>query len=209
MNTSGLVNYWPLVGGNTRDFIAQSDLFACINMTFVADRFGNPNSAIYLNNGFCKAPPGVYFSLTLTVMGWLKIVQPTSWSRFFDFGNGPAVDVVVLTICADLNPKPVLGLYSTNQTLVHLVSSFIFNLNQWYHLATVHDAVNSYIYINGVLSASQATNHRVNAVVRMNNFIGKSNWAGDANANAIFDDIRIYNRGLSGQEILNEMVSFN
>ena len=47
------------------------------------------------------------------------------------------------------------------------------------------------------------------SINRTNCFIGKSNWVADANANSLFDDIRIFNRGLTQSEIQTVMNTYS
>ena len=56
-----------------------------LNGSFAPDRFGNANSALYLNNGYAMAPPGIYFDCTIgfTVMTWIKVISPSVNSRIF------------------------------------------------------------------------------------------------------------------------------
>jgi hypothetical protein len=57
----GLINYWPIYSSLTTDMIGNKDLYNPVNANFSSDRFGNINSAIYLNNGYYQVPSGVYF----------------------------------------------------------------------------------------------------------------------------------------------------
>jgi hypothetical protein len=41
-------------------------------------------------------------------------------------------------------------------------------------------------------------------ILRTSNYIGKSNWATDSNANAISDEFKIYQGVLSSNDIMNE-----
>jgi hypothetical protein len=43
-----------------------------------------------------------------------------------------------------------------------------------------------------------------NNVTRDSSFVGKSNWAQDKNANAIYDEIKIFDRALNSFEILED-----
>ncbi len=53
----GLVNYWPF-NGNGNDLIGSANLYGGVNIEWVPDRFGRPNSAVYLNTGHFLAPSG-------------------------------------------------------------------------------------------------------------------------------------------------------
>ena len=66
---------------------------------------------------------------------------------------------------------------------------------------------NGYIYINAQQTASGPMTRPRN-VVRVNNHIGRSDlYPIDPNANAVIDDLRIFNRALDLNEITNLMNS--
>lgn len=81
-------------------------------------------------------------------------------------------------------------------------------LNQWVHLAAVMDDDKAFFYINGVLQGSASGWPSVLPVNRSFCFIGRSNmYPNDQDADAYFDEIRIYNRTLSETEI-NDVMNF-
>ena len=85
-----------------------------------------------------------------------------------------------------------------------LITSSVINLNQWYFVSFVLSGTTGYIYFNG----SQVGNGTLNVpnnIQRTRNYIGKSNFASsDANADAIYDEIKIYQVALAPAEIINE-----
>ena len=42
----------------------------------------------------------------------------------------------------------------------------------------------------------------ISDVARTKNYLGKSNWNGDSNVHAIFDDMKVFNRALTSDMIL-------
>jgi hypothetical protein len=79
----------------------------------------------------------------------------------------------------------------------------IINLNQWYFISFVLNGTTGYIYVNGkqvVIGPLQIPNNEI----RTNNYIGKSNSVHDSNADAIYDEIKIFKGALSSNDILNE-----
>jgi hypothetical protein len=93
-----LINYWPM--SNLSDLVGGANLFGGGNYSFVSDRFGSPNSAIYFNKGYLQVPEGVYFSGDFTVTAWIFLKSYQSWSRIFEFGNGRDSDNVGLAMNA-------------------------------------------------------------------------------------------------------------
>ncbi len=45
---------------------------------------------------------------------------------------------------------------------------------------------------------------QTNDLTRTTNYIGKSNWATNPNADAIYDEFKIYQGALSSSDIMNE-----
>jgi hypothetical protein len=89
-----------------------------------------------------------------------------------------------------------------------LKSSTTLKLNTWVHIAVVLKDTLANIYLNGILDSSgQLLKPR--HVTRTSNFIGKSNWAHDPNTDASFDEIKIFNRALFIEEIIEEAKSIN
>jgi hypothetical protein len=188
------------------DYIGHSDMIVGANAALDSDRFKNPKSALYLNSGYCTVPPGVYFNGSFTITAWVKKVQTTNQNRLLDFGNG-RIENVIFSITSSTNSKPYLAIGQTIGWSGPLASSSALGSGVWTHLASVFNGSNAYIYLNGTLTMSESgiTVHPDN-IVRQDCFIGRSSWyPGDQDANAYFDDIKIYNRALSSQEIVQDM----
>ena len=81
-------------------------------------------------------------------------------------------------------------------------SSSIINLNQWFFISFVLNGTTGFIYINGNQVATGTLNVSNNQT-RTNNYIGKS----DLNADAIYDEFKIYKEALSSNDILKEYQS--
>jgi hypothetical protein len=77
-------------------------------------------------------------------------------------------------------------------------------LNQWAHLAATLSNGTGRIYINGTLVGSGPLN-TPDVVARTNNFLGRSNWGADAYADAIFEEVRLWNVARSPAELAATM----
>jgi len=190
-----LTNYWSM--SNLSDIISGSDLYGGSNYSFTTDRFGNNNSAIYFNNGFLQVPNGSYFSGDFTIMTWIYLISYQYSIRIMDFGNGAYNNNVYLAIGSKYSPDKSIdmGIYSSSSSGNEFSSVAALNLNQWYHIAVVLSVDTAYAYINGVQDTSGFLLSPV-SVTRTSNYIGKSNWPYDSNANAIYDEIKIFNGAL-------------
>jgi hypothetical protein len=202
--TTGLVLHYPM-NGNANDASGGGNGGTLQGgVTAMADRFGNASSALQFNgtNGHITVPSGVYFNGgNFTVTAWVRKNANNNWSRLFDFSNGQANNNVLLAISSGTSGRPISQIYS-GTTAGNQVSSPVTALtnNQWELLTYTWSNQAARIYINGILRGQGTQVNPVN-VVRTINYIARSAWAGDAYANAGFDDFRIYNRVLTHNEI--------
>jgi len=195
-----LVDYWPM--SSLKDIAPWgngANLYSGLSYSFTTDRFGNANSAIYFNSGYLQVPSGIYFGGDFTFSAWINLKSHQSYSRIIDFGNGYSNDNVILSF-DNTNPNLFLTIFS-GATQSDLYSSIVLQLNQWYHVALVLSGTNAFIYINGVITAS-GTMLVPNSIQRTANYIGKSNGQ-NPNADAIYDEIQIYQGAMSSADILS------
>jgi hypothetical protein len=197
-----LINHWPM--SNLSDIVGKADLYNGFNYSFVSDRFCTPNSAIYFRNGFLQVPEGVYFSGDFTVTAWIYLKSFKMWQRIIDFGNGELNENVLLAMIRTTS-KIHASVYEFS-SCKGLDISDIIELNKWYFISLVLNGKKGYIYVDGNLFASGPL-LRPNDVLRKNNYIGKSNWPSDSNADAIYDEIKIYKGALSPNSIISSYYS--
>jgi hypothetical protein len=189
---------------NLTDVIGGANLYRGFNYSFFPDRFSTPNSAIYFNRGYLQVPAGAYFSGDFTVTAWIYLKSYQYYSRIFDFGNGQENDNVLLAMVD--RTSQMIGFSS--KTCIK-TSPPIINLNEWYFISFVLNGTTGYIYVNGNQVVTGPL-HIPNNILRTNNYIGKSNWANNSNADAIYDEIKIYNQALTSIEISRQYsVSWN
>ena len=174
--------------------------------SFVADRSGNVNSAVYLNSGYYSAPPGVYFRGDHTVAVWAKVISISTWDKIIDFGCGTDADNVFLSISDGGSRNPVSTVYRSSTMIQLALSRSTIQLSIWTHLAHTYSSNTCKLYLDGTLTAT-ASCSAPRAVIRSNCYVGKSNKDGDGLLNAHIDELRIYNRTLNITEI-NQLMGF-
>lgn len=158
-------------------------------------------NALDLDGGinYVTVPPAVYFSGDFTIECWIYPKNFGNWSRIIDFGNGAGSNNVLLAYSYGTSGAPGLFVegtqFAASQTLI---------LNQWSHIAATLKGNTATIYINGISAGSATFPSPVN-ITRNNCYIGKSNWNGDPNANAIFDELRIWNTAKTQLDIQSSM----
>jgi hypothetical protein len=192
-------NYWPM--NNLSDVTGGADLFGGSNYSFVQDRFGSPNSAIYFNNGYLQVPKGVYFSGDFTFTAWILLKSKRTASRFFEFSNGAANDNVIFYMY--IASSKIRGITYNGSSSLNILTSSIIDLNKWYFVAFVLSGTTGYIYVNGNQVAT-CTLYVPNKIIRTSNYIGRSINASSPYADAIYDELKIYQIALSSDKIMIE-----
>ena len=141
----------------------------------------------------------INYSQGLTIEVWVRYNSFKNWSRIVDFGNGAPSDNILL-----LNP----GMSNTLMFQIHRgtaaqniqVDGFL-ELGKWTHIAVTQDpSGGTKIYKNGQLIQS-GTCQLPNSVNRTMNYIGRSNWAGDAYFDGQMAEFRLWNRSRTEAEI--------
>ena len=82
--------------------------------------------------------------------------------------------------------------------------NYFLELGAWYHLGFVIQGTTGYFYVNTTEIKRSSFSAAPN-VTRTKNFIGRSNYE-DTDANATYDDIKIYEGVLTQTEIHNEFL---
>jgi len=186
---------------NLVDVVSGANLFGGVSYSFVPDRFCSPNSAIYFNKGYLQIPEGVYFPGDFTLTAWIYLKSYQFNSRIFDFGSLQTSDNVVLAMLG--NTSQMNGKIYKGTVNLNFQTFSIINLNQWYFISFVFTGTTQFIYLNGNQLAT-GNLYGQNNINKIGNYIGKSNWGTDLNADAIYDELKIYQGALSSNEIINE-----
>lgn len=156
-----------------------------------------------LRKGYLTVESNVYFYTQLSITVWVKAIVMNSWARIIDFGRGEGVDNVFLGYTDGTSGKPVFGIVNSTSS-AYTVSDTNLNIGQWAFVAATYDGTNGRIFINGLMTSFLAL-PVPDIVMRISNFIGKSNWAADGPADLDVFDVRIYNRALTESEIMSIM----
>jgi fibronectin-binding autotransporter adhesin len=152
-------------------------------------------------------------------------VNPTSqnWTRLMDFGtnagngeitapggstSGRGYFMIAAQVGTDLEHSRIEVLNVANVGSAgtigsRLVAEVARNAKAYSHYTATWDEASNQIkfYLNGVLAGSYTVAHKMNAVVDVNNWLGRSAWSGDNNMGGAFREFRIYNRVLSDAEV--------
>lgn len=212
---NGLKNYWP-IRNDLYDWPGSMNMYPGPSMaaggsvSLSQDKFGNINGSIFLNNGYYQVPSGIYFDGSFSILAWVKLNSKVSGMKLIDFSNGNGVNTVAIQLIDPVNKTVPSFISNTNMGNTAVTTSFTFNMSQWYHVAGVMDGLNAYLYVDGSLVGSTTGPALVPAVNRTQCYFGRSSYyPGDKDANAYFDEIKIYNRALSLTDIQNDINMFS
>jgi arabinan endo-1,5-alpha-L-arabinosidase len=202
---ASIINYWPVEAHN-QDLIETAHLQTVQNRIWANDRFDSPLSSMRITDStnYLMAPPRVYFSGDLTVTVWAKPNGFRGWGRIIDFGNGQEQDNIIFSVNNGNANSPAFVVRIIDQ-VYHFDSPRPIPLNQWSFLAATLSGTTLKIFINGIQTNIITDAYIPRNVLRSVNYIGKSHWVADAYANADFDELKIHNRALSQQEIIDTM----
>ncbi len=223
MPTNGLVGWWPFTG-NANDLSGNGNNGTVNGATLTTDRFGNTNAAYSFDgvNDFISIPDNnsLDFTTTYTISVWVQIPDYSTPQFPNGSGNTDAVRTIlgkprgagwqtgysINSVYQDLsNNCSHVNHNGTSQTFV--VSNAPLPLNTWINIIAVKTPTNISLYRNGVLE--QTTNTTLTLINSSEPlYIGKEftntapvDWYRWFKGKA--DDIGIWNRALTQQEVTN------
>lgn len=166
----------------------------------VAGKLGNA-LALCGDGEYVTLPSGIVSNLTdFTVSAWVNPAQNSTWSRVFDFGNGPGANMFLT-----LNSGSQLRFAITNGgggAEQRINGTGTLPLNTWSHVAVTLSGSTGTLYVNGqaVGTNPDMTLNPSSLGVTTQNWIGKSQYS-DPQLDGSVDDFQIYSRALSGNDV--------
>jgi hypothetical protein len=203
--TNGLVGWWPF-NGNANDESGNGNHGTVNGATLTTDRDGKPNSAYSFdgksNNITVKENPG-FESNILSVSFWIRVsnLSPNGRIRSDLISKGVSQSMGGYQWVTQLeklgNIRTNLFLNNGEKTFNSIATLQSYN---WVYITRVWDGNISLVYINSVLDQS---NILANGLLKSGDgnlyFGGCTFW--NQFYNGYLDDIAIYNRALTQQEI--------
>lgn len=209
--------YYPLTNGSYADSSGHNRNLRGLNgITFGTDKSGTANNALLFDgvNDYAVIDSGIYLPAGDFAISFLMNPQKTIGGRIFNKANfndakGSSINFGFdddnanskLTFAISNNPNICSSLWAPN-TASNLYTNTVLSTNTWYSVVAEHKAGIMRVYLNGQLISANASQNA--------SFIPCSNaplyfgiwWLGDFKAyKGTLDNIRVYNRALSYQEI--------
>lgn len=164
------------------------------NNSFVADRNGNANSALYINNYISATIPNLPYGnlIPASVSVWVKMTN-SGGGYIYTYGLSPNAS------SGFINSTEIIAFGPGGNFALNNLSN---NVNEWYHLVFTYDGQASRIYRNGTLLGAWDRNWNI---VNNNNLFSLGKFPGsDTNYfEGNVDDLKIYPYALSQTEINN------
>lgn len=153
---------------------------------------------------------GAIWEKGITLCAWVKFDSENYYERIVDFSNGAPGDEGGLPIwfgrenvTNDLAMESWInsdGMQARGTGKVIATGAILNGVLQHYSATIVNDTMR--LYVNGIMVAEKKGNPILN-VGRSTNHIGRSTWyCNDPDFSGFIDEVRIYNRALSPEEIM-------
>ncbi|PBQ30854.1 hypothetical protein CNR22_03380 [Sphingobacteriaceae bacterium] len=182
--------------------------------TLIADRFGNEKSAVFL-----RGDPACYLSLgtssllkspNITISFWVNLYRRNYLGRgnthnpMITIKNGPGEDFINAITFFYIPDMDHVGAVSTKDSTdeVAVVDEEPFQFNKWYHYVIICNTDYLALYTNGTLRQKTEKNFETKFLASDSLVIGHSaSKKNERMSIGTFDDIQIFHRSLSDQEI--------
>ena len=200
--TNGLAGFWPF-NGNANDESGNGNNGTVNGATLTSDRNGNSNSAYSFNS----------IASNFIQCGNINIPQNDTMSISFwfncniDFGGN---EVICLGSVSNTTWGSIIGnnYFTMNygrgcSSTGSSTSSIPLTYNSWHHVVFISTGLNSNtsIYFDGIFISNTTNANSSGSCNAMNLYFGVDIFSGAEYYDGKLDDIAIYNRALTQQEI--------
>ncbi len=151
-----------------------------------------------------EMPPDVYFAGDFTIEAWVWVRSYERPMPLLEFGNGSGNDSVLLDLTSDALGHPILYTYEGSEGRT-VTSQYLLPRQRWVHVAVTLNGTVGRLYLDGFVVGEYNGMKVPRSVVRNQNYLGQSSFLGHQNANAMIDEVRIWNIGRSRDEIASTM----
>jgi len=193
--TQGLVAYYPF-NGNANDESGNGNNGTVNGATLTTDRFGRANRAYSFDGTSSRIEMGTWFNYQVfTISLWVDPgYSQVTYADIIENNHTESRSWVI-------QQNGVI----TNQMYFGCLDtvSFVLAANSWQHLVAVKTANQQILYLNGLLVNSKLISG--NIYYDGTQSIGLGRWYNNSSVRRFWkgsmDDVRMYNRALTGQEI--------
>lgn len=195
--TNGLVAYYPFNGnandasGNGKDGLISGGVIP------TTDRFGNQDAAFQFNgtDGHINTKISSGFTKNMTICVWINTTSQVSWAGVVFNRKNKATGLVFQS-----GGQKVSSYLSNASSWLPVDGKTIVTDGKWHLLTSVISDTHNMLYVDGVLDASiSIPNGEI--VLDGEFFIGQDTYSNSRHFKGKIDDVLIYNRALSTDEV--------
>ena len=138
----------------------------------------------------------------ITVAAWVKWDGGANWQRIFDFGEDDARYMYLSPSSGDGQMR--FAITTDNYWSEQAINAPALPVGEWVHVAVTLGGDTAKVYQNGALIGETTVTLNPSDLFTgnaQNNYLGKSQFDGDATFNGDIDDVRIYDYALNADEI--------
>lgn len=201
--SNGLIGYWAF-NGNADDSSGNGHHGTSYGATLTSDHNGNPDSAFSFNgNSYISVPDSDSFTFgtgSFTITTWMQFDAAGSYYMMgHDEGPGTTNKWIFWPSTSGVNFH--VNSRSGGGFSPITYSGWETTLDTWYHLAILRDENDYFIYIDGEQVSTIVDTRSIPNPDAPLIFGDAESEHPERNFRGALDEIRIYNRALSGQEI--------
>jgi hypothetical protein len=205
--SDGLVGWWPF-NGNANDESGNGNDLTVNGGEFISDRDNNSTSAISLSSigaNITGAAASLNSLNVQTISYWFKLPQQFNNSSLYLIGNGITYSFGFALFVDQNNAAYGINNYMLGYVLGDGQTVTFFSnqteLSDWNNLVCEYDGQEMRMYFNGLLKNSFAFNGGINSVDDNIRIASWDNPTLPQNGSRCIDDIGIWNRALTQEEI--------
>jgi hypothetical protein len=203
--TNGLVGYWPFCG-NANDLSGNGNNGTVNGATLTTDRFGAANSAYSFDgvNDYIEVQDNASLNNPNISVGlWLNTNSAIFQQLLYKVSLNTAQNEEY-SMPINLGAPNKINLDLKNNSCTPGIGWMTFSsnaiLNNWVHASFTHDGSTTKFYLNGALVNSQVANFNIANCPGGKLIMGIA-WDLQNGLNGKLDDIAIYNRAITQQEV--------
>jgi gliding motility-associated-like protein len=200
--TSGLIAWYPF-NGNANDESGNGNNGVVYEAVLTADRCGNSNSAYYFDGEgdiIMVEHTELLNPQRISISAWISVENYTTWGRIVDKYHYNRMEGYNIIIDHGFQAIRFEFWGEDNQKYPNISNPI--PLNTWIHVVSSFDGNQMKVYINGILENTIPVNTEIKPTNRYLSIGNGDDGNGYLPFNGIIDDVRIYNRALSDEEIL-------
>jgi hypothetical protein len=218
---TGLLAYYPCESATGTKLPDMSNngndatLSATGSYSFGSGQIGRALTLLKSNSGYVSMPPAMFRGRSqITIAAWVKVVTAVNWQRVFDIGVNANLQSNPLNVTNTISymnfvPQDYTGteaaLAITNTGCVNeqRLTTSALTAGSWKHVAIVLSGSAGTLYVDAgtpIVSTSMTLRPADLGTIDYA-FIGRSQFSVDPYFDGAIDELRVYDRALSAEEV--------